>query len=410
MISYNPAAMESPAAALDGLRRLAVLPEWLQAALDGEQVRQALARHVPEFVAGTLRLNGCKIRRLLLKDEGGYWIGTYQLTVEGLPGEQRQQVAVRGTLAGPAASWPIGGVAAGEPQAFGSPGWLCDLPELRLRCELEQPETALAALETLMDPQAARAALEQHIRAGDPKYSELRLQACTPHILSYKPGSRCTLRYELVYPPELAGLGWPTTVIVKAYRNRKGERAYKGMQALWRTALVSGDVVAMAEPLAWIPDLRVLVQGPLPEQTSLEELLRATLRTGASAASRAGALPAQNGGGPGGAAPMRCPSRNGIHLGGALRRCSGTRRAPGGGCAGPGFGCRHADRAAICAGCRTARRSGGAHARNLLARAGADRRGQDRLHRFRRLLYGRAGDGRGALLRLDHRFGHAGGR
>jgi hypothetical protein len=284
MISYNPAAMESPAAALDGLRRLAVLPEWLQAALDGEQVRQALARHVPEFVAGTLRLNGCKIRRLLLKDEGGYWIGTYQLTVEGLPGEQRQQVAVRGTLAGPAASWPIGGVAAGEPQAFGSPGWLCDLPELRLRCELEQPETALAALETLMDPQAARAALEQHIRAGDPKYSELRLQACTPHILSYKPGSRCTLRYELVYPPELAGLGWPTTVIVKAYRNRKGERAYKGMQALWRTALVSGDVVAMAEPLAWIPDLRVLVQGPLPEQTSLEELLRATLRTGASAA------------------------------------------------------------------------------------------------------------------------------
>jgi hypothetical protein len=152
------------------------------------------------------------------------------------------------------------------------------LPELGLELELEPPETELAAMPRLTDPAESRALLEQGIRADSPKYAELRIESCTPEVLSYKPGSRCTLRYHLVYPPELAERGWPTSVIAKTYRkDSKGRNAYDGMLALWRSPLAAGDVVTLAEPLAYIPGLKIMVQGPVAGAQSLEDMLKAAL-------------------------------------------------------------------------------------------------------------------------------------
>jgi hypothetical protein len=256
------------------LRKLAPLPAWLLAPLQGDQVADALRRGVPEFASGDLTLRSCRIKRMLLRDDGR-WAGTYNLTVEA--SGAKRSVALRGTFT------PSGLRGDGEaPEAaapFDSAGWHLGLPELGLELAPEPPESELAAMPLLTDPARSRALLEQGIRACSPEHADLRIAECRPEVLSYKPGSRCTLRYHLSYPPELADRGWPATVIAKTYRkDSKGRNAYDGMLALWHTPLANGDVVSFAEPLAYIPSVKVMVQGPIAGGESLEDKLKAALR------------------------------------------------------------------------------------------------------------------------------------
>jgi len=79
----------------------------------------------------------------------------------------------------------------------------------------------------LGDPEQSRELLERSIRAAAPSYDDLRIKPCTPHVLSYKPGTRGTIRYDLEYPSDLAGRGWPEIVIGKTYRGNKGQIAYE---------------------------------------------------------------------------------------------------------------------------------------------------------------------------------------
>jgi hypothetical protein len=261
---------------------LAVLPDWLLAPLQGDRVGEALRQSVPEIASGNLGLRGCKIKRMLLKDSSGRWVGTYNLSVEGPHG--KRQVALRGSFTPPGLRLPV------EPTPkdaapFGTPEWRLSLPDLGLELEIEPPETELAAMPRLTDPAEARALLEQGIRTTSPDYADLRIATCTPEVLSYKPGSRCTLRYHLTYPPELAGRGWPANVIAKTYRkDSKGRNAYDGMLALWRSPLAGGDIVTLAEPLAYIPELKIMVQGPIAGDQSLEDMLKSALSANSQAA------------------------------------------------------------------------------------------------------------------------------
>ncbi|HEX5690809.1 MAG TPA: phosphotransferase, partial [Roseiflexaceae bacterium] len=84
--------------------------------------------------------------------------------------------------------------------------------------------------------------------------------------------------YHLEYPPELAGRGWPTTVIGKTYRkDSKARNAFEGMRAMWETPLRLGDVVTIAEPLAYLSELKLMVQSPIAEDFTLEDLLKDVL-------------------------------------------------------------------------------------------------------------------------------------
>jgi hypothetical protein len=242
-------------------------------------VLAALASHIPEVAEGSLRLTGCSIQRLFLKDRSGRWRGTYQVTVEGLPGESPQTIPLRVSLSAP--SQPVPG-SAGQPaqRPFGSQGWSCYLPELDLLCELEPPEEALDSLQRLTDPQESLSLLEESIRSSSPAYRDFRLKASHPKVLNYKPGSRCTIRYQLEYPAETDAGEWPQAVIAKTYRGKKGEQAYQGMVELWKSPLASGEVVQVAEPLAYVPELRLLIQSQLAEGQTLEELIRSSIRSG----------------------------------------------------------------------------------------------------------------------------------
>jgi aminoglycoside phosphotransferase (APT) family kinase protein len=257
-----------------GLHRLAALPDWLIAATQPDRVVDALRDNLPEFAAGALTIERCKPDRVRLK--GDRWETLYLLTIVGSNRQDRREVSLAGTLTPPdiaRADQPAGDV------AFGSPGWRCYLPELRLDLWIEHQEPELEALPILTDPEQARAFLEQSIRAGAPNYADMRIAACQPKVMRNKPG-RCTVLYRLTYDQSLAKPSWPDLVIGKTYSKDKGQNAYVAMRKLWDSPLSNGDIVSIAEPLAYVAEQKVLVQGPVHGDHDLKDQLRTALRAG----------------------------------------------------------------------------------------------------------------------------------
>ncbi len=270
----SPRDTSSQLSAPTDLGAFADLPNWLLAIVRPERVRAALTRAIAEIASGELTAKACEISRVRMKKE--YWTGIYQLTVEMSHGDAPRVIRMQGTLIPldqPEPSAPVDG------RALGSEGWRCFLPDLRLLLETQPPEAALPALPTLTDPELARALIEQSMRAAAPEYRELRIQSCMPRVVRYKPGSRCTILYDLAYPADLAdGHSWPDLVAIKTYKGSKGKNAYAGMRALWSSPLGNGDAVTIAEPLAYLPELNALVQGPIREEQTLKDLIRSALR------------------------------------------------------------------------------------------------------------------------------------
>jgi len=238
-------------------------------------VSAALSQQVPAFVDGAWRLDHCQVKRLRLRDENGCWLGTYLLTVTERATGITQIVPVLGRLYPPERPVPV---AATNGHGFGTPRWHCYLPTLRLELTMQPEESSLPALGQLTDAEAACTLLETSIRAGSTSYPHLRLHSCRPQIMRYKPGSRCTILYHLDYGPEatVAQQG-PPLVVAKTYHGKKGANAYHAMRALWESPLGHSQNVAIAEPLAFLPDLNVLIQGPIRQQQTLKELSRQAL-------------------------------------------------------------------------------------------------------------------------------------
>jgi hypothetical protein len=272
----EPRTVPAAKPASEGWRRFTTLPAWLVAGTQPEQVRPALVRGIPEFASGILTLRAGDVHRVRLKKTR--WSGQYQLTVAGPDAAPERVVTLRGTVIPPGDPEPV---LTAPRAAFGTDDWQGYLPDVRLLLEPYPPDAALPALPHLTNPEEARALLEDSIRAAAPAYRDLRLQAVTPRVVRYNPGSRCTILYRIDYPPGLAaGRPWPDIVVVKTYHRDKGQRAYAAMRALWESPLATGNEVTLAEPLAFLPDLNVLVQGPIREEQTLQDLIETALRTG----------------------------------------------------------------------------------------------------------------------------------
>jgi hypothetical protein len=258
----------------DGLQAFARLPAWVLAATDPERVSLALIRNIPEFSLGKLSLHDCRIHHVRYKD--GHWTGTYSLSVsDPVNAISLHQDSLLGILTDPEDAKDRPAEIAGS---FGVQGWHAYLPEIGLYLEPQEPEKVLAALSQLIDPEGSRRLLETSIRSGSPNYRDIRIQAAIPKITRYKPGSRCTILYHLKYSQaDQMQNHWPELVVAKTYRGEKGWNAYQSMRALWDSPLGSSKEVAIAEPLAYLPDLKVLVQGPVREQQTLKELVRAAI-------------------------------------------------------------------------------------------------------------------------------------
>ncbi|MGH8929193.1 MAG: hypothetical protein ACRDZO_00775 [Egibacteraceae bacterium] len=268
----------SRSAVLAGLRRFSAPPAWLLAASDGGRVGEELARAVPELQSGASTLRSCAARRIRLKEDQ-CWRVEYEVVIDA-PGGECRTVGLVGLLDPPGGEAPTLACGASE---LGSAGWRCSLPRLGLHLETRAEDADLPAVPLLTDPEPARVFLEAAIRHQHDE--DLRIASCAPRVVRYKRGSRCTVVSTLSY--ERAEPGWPRLVVAKTYRADKGRNAYEAMRALWDSPLASGDVVAIAEPLAYLERERVLIQGPVDEELTLKELIREKLDEGAALTSGA---------------------------------------------------------------------------------------------------------------------------
>jgi hypothetical protein len=257
-----------------GMSLLRTQPDWLLAPLQSEKFIDALRLHVSEIASGESSIQHCRIKRFLLKDNSGYWEGTYNLAVRSSSTGLEHTILIHGRLTAPWFGKPA--FIESNPALFGSPGWRCFLPELNLALETEPPEKELPELAQLTDPDQACLLLEKLLREDGRLVADHAITSCTPQILSYKPGSRCTIRYVLEYFPSPDPLSRsPRVVIGKVYRKgSKAQNAYEGMLTLWRSPLRDDSTVTIAEPIACLPDLKLMLQATIPGEISLENLLK----------------------------------------------------------------------------------------------------------------------------------------
>lgn len=264
----QPFAQEQDVLIWEGLQAFRELPDWMMVARDPERICAALSQAIPEFQSGQLILNECDTSNIRYKGEN--WRGFYALTVSK-PGESTtSMINLQGVLSAP-------GVHAGRPRlienALGSNDWHAYIPALNLELWSKEPESVLSSLELLTDPEQSRQYLMSRIRASSPAYQDLEIQASHPKIARYKPGSRCTIVYHLDYPPGAEDhQRWPELVVAKTYRKEKGQNAYESMRALWDSPLSSSTAVKIAEPLAYDPEMKVMIQGPIRQEKTLKEL------------------------------------------------------------------------------------------------------------------------------------------
>lgn len=264
----------------EGLEIFRALPDWMMAARDPERICAALSQAIPEFQSGQLILMECDSSNVRYKGEN--WQGFYELTVSK-PGETvTSTINLQGVLSAPS-------VHAGRPllveNDLGSKDWHAYIPALNLELWTKEPESVLSSLELLTDPEQSREYLMSRIRAGFPAYQDLQIQASHPKVARYKPGSRCTIVYHLDYPPGAdADQRWPELVVAKTYRKEKGQNAYESMRALWDSPLSSSNVVKIAEPLAYDPEMKVMIQGPIRQDKTLKELTVMAVKAGTNEA------------------------------------------------------------------------------------------------------------------------------
>jgi hypothetical protein len=235
------------------------MPDWLAAAADATRVAASLHAGVAELSGGGWSLTGCK-PKLRLK-EGDRWEAAYRLALTDPTGAERP-VRLVGEYA-PRRDAPGGGAVAHG--TLGSSSWNVVIAPLGLTLRTQPEDEGLPSLPELTEPVRARRLLEEGMRRSWP---DLRIETCDPEVMRYKPGSRCTVRYQLRYA---AGSSGPPTVVAKTYRGDKGANAYVGMAALDRAG-IPPSVVTLAPALAYFPELRVLVQGAVAEEETLKEV------------------------------------------------------------------------------------------------------------------------------------------
>jgi hypothetical protein len=266
----------------------AVPPAWLSAVADPGRVAAALRDLLgggPGEPGADLPGHGrtdLRCELLDLRARGTTWRVRYRVVVESGPGAGSSVVLVGdvdpGTLGGmlgrtdaadvPAGAGPVAVEVARATGRLGTGSWRAWLPPLGLALRTEVADRRLPAAELLLDPATAAPLVERVWRSRDA--SGPRVDGCAVRFARYVYGARCTVVLDL----QLAGAGpEPVVVVAKAHPDGAGAAVDAAMRALWATPLADGDVVRIAEPLGYLPDPGVLLQGAVPGDRSVRELL-----------------------------------------------------------------------------------------------------------------------------------------
>jgi hypothetical protein len=261
----------------EGLRRFEAPPDWLLAMDDEDRIATGLRAWVPELRSGDQRLLRCEVVRG--RPRHLRWTSHYRLVVASEDAERTIELRAQVVLEG--ADVPTPGP---NDEPFGTEGWVCYVPELRLSFHREPPDDALVSLPDLMDPDRARPILERAMRGCSPRYADLRIRAVEPRVTRYKPGERCTVLYRMSYRDDGGERAGPDPVVAKTHHGAKGRTAHEAMTALWASPLRHSGHVAIPEPLGFLADCNVVVQGPIKEDRTLRQQIRAAIEEGSPSA------------------------------------------------------------------------------------------------------------------------------
>ena len=252
-----------------GLDLLAQPADWLIAIEDLDRLRADLERSIPELASGELRLVKCKFKRAHIAN--GTYTSLCRLTIEDKDGGASHDVDVHGVLVLP---WmdppdqPPGGA------GFEELDWHCFLPDLRWDVSLEPADTALPAMPSLTDPDLSRTLIEGALHAAGGDLADIAIERCTPTVMRYREGRRCTIRYELEYAADERQDHWPDGMIAKVYEGDEGRATFDAMSSLWSSPMRESSTVRIAAPLAYIPGQNVMLQGLVPGERSMKELIK----------------------------------------------------------------------------------------------------------------------------------------
>lgn len=159
----------------------------------------------------------------------------------------------------------------GQRMVIGTFRWNTDEGELPASARLIEPlgmqvysfeqDPALPGLAAALDPQRMRAAL----RAALPEYQggAAELLSCRAKPLRYRPGKRCTMRFDLLERAADGALR-KRTLYGKAYHQfNKAAAVNDEMGRLAATEAVRTGRVVLAPVVAFLPDLMIVLQGPV---------------------------------------------------------------------------------------------------------------------------------------------------
>ncbi len=258
----------------DALAGFAVIPDWLGDAMRPERISASLSTNVTELADGRVALLETIPR--LLRAKGEDWVARYDLVVAAAD-EEPSEVVLVGNLFAPHVEPPADVHTLAERDLpFPRPGWSGWLPDLRVLLHVQPSDAELPSLPGLVEPDAAAALIEPVLRAAG--YTDATIVGCEPRVVRYKPGSRCTVVVDLDYADAPSGRPGPELVVLKTHHGDKGANAWGAMKALWERPIAQSDVVKLAEPLAFLPEERILIQGPLGEDWTLKALTQDVLR------------------------------------------------------------------------------------------------------------------------------------
>lgn len=266
----------------EALAGFAVIPDWLGNAMRPERIAESLTAHVAELADGRLTLLETIPR--LLRAKGQDWVARYDVIVAA-PGAEPREVVLVGNLFAPHVEAPADVLAlAARDVPFPQAGWSGWLPDLRVALRVQPSDAELPSLPALVEPAAAAALIEPVLHEAG--YTDATIVGCQPKVVRYKPGSRCTVVVDLEYADvptgTTAGNGGgrpgPELVVLKTHHGDKGANAWQAMKELWARPIARSDVVKLAEPLAFLPEERILIQGPLGEDWTLKALTQDVLR------------------------------------------------------------------------------------------------------------------------------------
>jgi hypothetical protein len=244
-------------------RYVDVTVKSFQDALRPTAVVAELTRAVPEFADGGLALLGCRISRIRSVPGQDVWTAVYELDVRNADNGRAQTLVAKGMLTPPGLALPD----QVDTVPFGSAGWSLAVPSLRLHLAAVANDDALPGLDVITDPVQGRRLLGECMRAGGILRPGADVTAYVPSVVTHKPGVRATVLCQLEYDDR--GTTAPVAVVVKVHHDDQGERAFQAMRGLSDS---SGRQTALAQPIAYLPGLRLSIQEYIEHRYSFKEL------------------------------------------------------------------------------------------------------------------------------------------